>query len=209
VELTTGPEVRDGFGVLPRAAKWIGHYPIRSRGTVGGSIAHSDPTAEWCLLASLFDAKVVVLGPEGIRVVPSHSWFTGFLTTSGEFNEMVVEVRFNRPRTHGALTEYSRRRGDFAIAAAAVAFDIVDGRCHDVSIVLGGVATEPLRLPGVEAAVEGAMPDENTWIDAAKGAAAAIKTTSGSEDDNYYRRHLVDTLTRRAFAEALETGSAR
>jgi hypothetical protein len=53
------------------------------------------------------------------------------------------------------------------------------------------------------------MPDENTWIDAAKGAAAAIKTTSGSEDDNYYRRHLVDTLTRRAFAEALETGSAR
>lgn len=209
LETSTADDVRDGFALLPRAARWIGHYPIRSRGTVGGSIAHSDPTAEWCLLARLYDAKVVVLGPGGTRTVSSEDWFTGFLTTSGEPNEMVVETRFGRPRAHGALTEYARRRGDFAIAAAAVAYDVVDGRCRDVSVVLGGVASEPLRLPEAEAIVEGAAPTADTWVEAANSAAAAIRPGSDLNGDDNYRRHLVNTLTRRAFAEALETGAAR
>ncbi|MDQ3306743.1 MAG: FAD binding domain-containing protein [Actinomycetota bacterium] len=209
LETSTADDVRDGFGLLPRAARWIGHYPIRSRGTVGGSIAHSDPTAEWCLLARLYDAQVVVQGPGGRRTIPSEDWFTGFLTTSGETNEMVVETRFGRPRAHGALTEYARRRGDFAIAAAAVAFDVVDGRCRDVSIALGGVANEPLRLPEAEETVEGAAPEEDTWAAAARCAAAAIRPGSDLNGDDHYRRHLVDTLTRRAFVEALETGTGR
>ncbi len=209
LETSTADDVRDGFALLPRAARWIGHYPIRSRGTVGGSIAHSDPTAEWCLLARLYDADVVVLGPDGTRSVPSEQWFTGFLTTSAEANEMVVETRFARPRVHGALTEYARRRGDFAIAAAAVAFDVVDGRCREVGIVLGGVAPEPLRLPEAEAIVEGAEPTEATWAEAARSAAAAIRPSSDVNGDERYRRHLVATLTRRAFAEAIDTGRPR
>ena len=206
LETSTLDGVRDGFAVLPRAARWIGHYPIRSRGTVGGSIAHSDPTAEWCILARLFDATVVVQGPEGVRSVPSEEWFTGFLTTSAAPNEMVVETRFGRPRSYGALTEYARRRGDFAIAAAAVAFDVVEGRCRDVSIVLGGVSTEPLRLPDIEALVEGSEPVEDTWKAAARGAAAAIRASSDPQQHDGYQRQLVDTLTYRAFVEALSTG---
>ncbi|MGH3360746.1 MAG: FAD binding domain-containing protein [Nocardioidaceae bacterium] len=202
LETSVAPEVRDGFGALPRAARWIGHYPIRTRGTVGGSIAHSDPTAEWCLLARLFDADIVVLGPRGTRTIPSADWFTGFLTTTAEPDEMVVEVRFGRPRKHAALTEYARRRGDFAIAAAAVAFDVVDGVCTEVGIVLGGVATEPLRVPEAEALVEGAPPSEATWGEAARCAAAAINPSADVHGDADYRRHLVDTLTRRAFTEA-------
>lgn len=209
LETSTADAVRDGFALLPQAARWIGHYPIRSRGTVGGSIAHSDPTAEWCLLARLYDAKIVVQGPNGTRSVSSEHWFTGFLTTCAEPNEMVIETRFARPRKHGALTEYARRRGDFAIAAAAVAFDVADGRCREVSIVLGGVANEPMRLPEAEAIVEGAEPTEQTWADAARCAAAAIKPKSDQHGDEHYRRHLVETLTRRAFAEALETGLAQ
>lgn len=208
VETSTSDAVRDGFALLPRAARWIGHYPIRSRGTVGGSIAHSDPTAEWCILARLYDAEIVVQGPAGRRTIPAEQWFTGFLSTSIGPSEMVVETRFGRPRTHGALTEYARRRGDFAIAACAVAFDVVDGRCRDVSIVLGGVATEPLRLPEAEAAVEGAAPEDQTWDEAARIAAAAIRKSSDPQDDDRYRRHLVDTLTRRAFAEALASGQS-
>lgn len=209
VETSTAHDVSDGFSLLPRAARWIGHYPIRSRGTVGGSIAHSDPTAEWCLLARLYDATVVVLGPEGRRTIASEDWFTGFLTTSGGPAEMVVETRFRRPRAHGALTEYARRRGDFAIAAAAVAFDVVEGRCRDVSIVLGGVANEPLRLPEAEAIVEGAAAQEETWGEAARNAAAAIRPGSDLSGDDHYRRHLVETLTHRAFVEALATGPAQ
>ena len=73
VETTRDPGVLKNFGVLPRSARWIGHYPIRSRGTFGGSIAHADPTSEWCLLAMLLDARVVLTGPEGTRIVPAAS----------------------------------------------------------------------------------------------------------------------------------------
>jgi aerobic carbon-monoxide dehydrogenase medium subunit len=209
VEINRDAGVVDGFALLPRAARWIGHYPIRCRGTVGGSIAHSDPTAEWCLLARLYDATIVVLGPEGTRSVRAEDWFTGFLTTSGAYNEMVVETRFARPRSHGALTEYARRRGDFAIAAVGVAFDVVDGRFSDVGIALGGVASEPLRATEAEQLLEGAPAQEDNWDDAARSAAARINPPSDLNGDADYRRHLVDTLTRRAFAEALQTGAPR
>ena len=208
LETATTAEVRDGFDLLPRAARWIGHYPIRSRGTVGGSIAHSDPTAEWCILARLFDAEIVVLGESGTRHVPSADWFTGFLTTTAEPNEVVVETRFNNPRPYGALTEYARRRGDFAIAAAAVAFDVTGGACTNVGIVLGGVGTEPLRIAEAEAIVAGAEPTEATWAEAARCAAAAIKPGGDVHGDEHYRRHLVETLTFRAFAEAYARSAA-
>ncbi|WP_199434698.1 FAD binding domain-containing protein [Qaidamihabitans albus] len=207
VEISRGAEVRDGFAVLPRAARWIGHYPIRSRGTVGGSIAHSDPTAEWCLLARLHDAEIVVLGEHGTRTVPSEEWFTGFLTTAALPGEMVIETRFRRPRRCAALLEYARRRGDFAIAAAGVAFDVVDDRCQDVTIVLGGVAGRPLRVPEAEAHVQGAEPAESTWAEAARIAAASVEPGAEADGDHDYRRHLVGTLTRRAFREAYETGT--
>jgi aerobic carbon-monoxide dehydrogenase medium subunit len=207
VETSRAPEVLDGFALLPRAARWIGHFPIRSRGTLGGSIAHSDPTAEWCLLARLYDATIVVQGPDGRRSVPHEEWFTGFLTTSAAWNEMVVETRFARPRRYGALTEYARRRGDFAIAACAVAFDVVDGSCRDVGVVLGGVASEPLRVPAAEAVADGAAADTETWREVARVAAEAIDPPSDLNGDADYRRDLVRTLTERAFAEALETGS--
>lgn len=203
LETGTADAVRDGFDVLPRAARWIGHYPIRTRGTVGGSIAHADPTAEWCLLARLFDAEIVLLGPNGARRVRAHDWFTGFLTTAAEPDEMLTEVRFGRPRPYAALTEYARRRGDFAIASAAVAFDVVDGRCTDVGVVLGGVASEPVRVPEAEDVVDGAPATEETWSAAAARAAAAIDPSADAHGDAEYRRRLVDTLTRRAFAEAL------
>jgi carbon-monoxide dehydrogenase medium subunit len=206
LETSRDPAVLDGFALLPRAARWIGHYPIRSRGTVGGSIAHSDPTAEWCLLARLYDATVVVLGPDGHRSVPAEEWFTGFLTTSGAWNEMVVETRFARPRPYGALTEYARRRGDFAVAATAVALDVVDGTCRDVSIVLGGVAAQPLRVVDAEAVAEGAPATAETWREVAQVAAAGIDPPTDLNGDADYRRALVRTLTERAFAEALDTG---
>lgn len=202
LETDTSAGVQDGFALLPRAARWIGHYPIRSRGTVGGSIAHADPTAEWCLLARLFDAEIVVLGAAGTRSIPSAEWFGGFLTTAAEPTEVVVETRFARPRRHGALQEYARRRGDFAIVAAAVAFDIVEGRCADVSIVLGGVDSVPLRVPEAEALVEGAPPGATTWGEAARAAAAAVSPSGDLHGDPEYRRQLVRTLTARAFAEA-------
>lgn len=203
LEVTQDPAVHHGYGVLPRAARWIGHYPIRCRGTIGGSLAHSDPSAEWCLLASLYDADIVLRGPSGLREVPAAEWFTGFLTTSGAFDEMLVEVRFTRPRAYGAITEYARRKGDFAVAAAGVAFDVVDGCLSDVSIVLGGVGSVPVRARDAERMLEGTEVENASWAEAARTAAAGIDPPSDQNGDANYRRLLASTLTGRAFDEAI------
>ena len=149
VELMEDPEVLEGFGVLKRAARWVGHYPIRTRGTFGGSIAHADPSAEWCMLAVLLDAEIVVLGPGGERVIPASEFFYGFFMTALEPTEMVVEVRFPEPAPHAAIQEFARRAGDFAIVAA-VSVDASEGKSRSASVVLGGVADVPLRVEEAE-----------------------------------------------------------
>ncbi len=202
LELLRGPEIEDGYTVLPRAARWIGHYPIRTRGTIGGSLAHADPSAEWCLLARMFDASIVVLGPGGQREVPAAEWFTGFLTTQCAAEEMIVEIVFPRPRRHAALTEFAQRQGDFGIAAAAVALEVTDGVCSDVSVVLGGVSSEPYRATQVEQAVAGQPATPATWAAAGRRAADIVSPPDDAHGSAPYRKHLVGTLTERAFAEA-------
>src|SRR5713226_7838525 len=113
IEMTTDPAVLGNFGVLPRAARWIGHYPIRSRGTFGGSIAHADPASEWCLLAVLLGAQVVLRGPDGQRTVPAAEFLQGYYTTAGAPDEMITEVWFPRPEGRAVLHEFAQRAGDF------------------------------------------------------------------------------------------------
>src|SRR5262249_59358100 len=84
VETNGEPGVMDGYELLARAARFIGHYPIRTRGTFGGSIAHADPTSEWCMLALLLDAEVAVAGPNGSRTIAAHGFFGGLFTTALE-----------------------------------------------------------------------------------------------------------------------------
>lgn len=203
VERCTMSAVADGYAVLTAAAALIGHYPIRTRGTIGGSMAHADPTAEWCLLARLLDARIVVIGPEGERTITAADWFTGFLTTSIGETEMITEVAFDRPREHAALTEFAQRKGDFAIAAAAVTFDVVDGRCSAPAVVLGGVASVPLRDDGLDAVIEGREPTRSAFTEVGRAAAELIDPPTDLHGDADYRRHLIQTLVIRAFDEAL------
>lgn len=172
------------FGVLSRAMRWIGHLPIRTRGTVGGSLAHADATAEWCLLAVLLDAEIVVEGPSGRRTIPAAGFFHGVFTTALEPGELIVEVVFPRLAPRAVLTEFAERRGDFAIVAAAVDLDAS-------RLVLGGVGPVPLEVP-----VELADPA------AAEVAAAAIESRDEPGVSAHYRRALVRTLVARACAEA-------
>lgn len=209
IETTRSPDVLNGFGFYPRAARWIGHYPIRARGTVGGSIAHSDPTAELCLMAALNDADIVVKGPSGMRRIPHSRWFQGFMMNGAEPDEVVVETRFKNPRTHGALTEYARRRGDFAIVAAAVAFDVNAGRMTNVSVVLGGVDSTPLRLPDVESSAEGAEPSDDMFEEIAAAAAQACDPPTDMHGGPEYRRHLVRSMVHRALHEARQHGDGQ
>lgn len=192
------------WSLLQRASRWVGHYPIRARGTFGGSIAHADPAAEWCIVARLLDAEVVALSTRGVRTIPAAEFFLGFLTTALEPDEMVVEVRIPTPPAHTALTEFARRHGDFAIVAAAVAFDVDDsGRLRDVRVALGGVADRPLRLPAVEAGAGGEPATAATFRAVGAAAAAAVDPPADVHGTAAYRRFLTAGLIEHACEEAL------
>lgn len=197
------PAPLDGFSVLPRAARWVGHLPIRTRGTFGGSIAHGDPASEWCILASLMDAEIVAAGPRGRRTIGIGEFFDGFLSTTLEPDELLVEVRFPRPFQHTGLQEFARRHGDFAIVAAAVAFDVAEGVVRDARVALGGVAATVRRVLEAEAALEGAEPSQERFGAAARAAAAAVDPPGDIHGSSQYRKDLTAVMVRRALEEAM------
>lgn len=206
VEEMEEPDLLEGFSVLKEAARWVGHYPIRTLGTFGGSIAHADPSAEWCMLAVLLDAEIVAVGPEGERVIPASDFFQGFFMTALEPDEMVVEVRFPEPAPHASIQEFARRAGDFAIVSAAVALDIRNGKCSSARVVLGGVSDIPLRIPEAERVLEGADASREAFEEAGQEAAKAIDPPSDVHGDADYRRDLSAVLVRRALTEATDDG---
>jgi carbon-monoxide dehydrogenase medium subunit len=200
VEISRDPQVMAGFGVLPRSARWIGHYPIRSRGTFGGSIAHADPSAEWCLLAMLLRAQVVLTGPEGQRTLPAAEFFEGYYSTAAGPDEMITEVRFPEPAPRAVLTEFAQRQGDFAVVAAAVCADIEEGTCRSGRVVLGGVGPLPVEVDA--GALAGQPASEQTWRAMGEYAASQVDPPEDTHGDGEFRRRLTATLVARALAEA-------
>ncbi len=213
VEVSRDPAVLGDFGVLPRSAPWIGHYPIRSRGTFGGSIAHADPTSEWCLLAVLLDARVVLTGPDRTRTVPAAGFFQGYYSTAAAPDEMITELWFPAPAPNAVLTEFAQRQGDFAVVAAAVSADIGGGVCREGRVVLGGVGPLPVE---VDTGPLGGQPaTEQTWRAMGEHAAGQIDPPPTSPSpftdthgDAGFRRRLTATLVARALAEANQLAGA-
>lgn len=212
-ELTIGPltthhaleqmsgEARTRFPVLPRGASLIGHHPIRTRGTFGGSLCHADPAAEWCVLAVLLDAVMTASSLRGDRQVSAADLFAGFLTTTLAPDELVTAVRLPRPRPHATIVEVAPRHGDFAIVAVAVATDLdPEGRCQDPRIVLGGVGATPVRAVRAEAVMAGRRPTDQVLIAAAREA-AAIDPPADAHASAAHRRRLTAVLVRRAWEE--------
>ena len=202
VETCRDPAVTSGWSVLPRAARWIGHYPIRTRGTFGGSIAHADPASEWCLLAVLLRAQLRVTGSAGQRIIGADEFFEGYYTTALAPDEMLTEIWFAEPAPNAALTEFAVRQGDFAIVAAAVSVDLGEDRrtCRGGRVVLGGVGPRPAVIdPGPLA---GQPASDHTWQAMGEQAAAAIDPPSDLHGTATYRRKLAATLVTRALAEA-------
>ncbi len=203
VEAMEEPDLLAGFSVLKRAARWVGHYPIRTVGTFGGSIAHADPSAEWCMLTLLLDAEIVTVGPEGERTIPASDYFRGYFMTALQADEMIVEVRFPKPAPQAAMQEFARRGGDFAIVAAAVSLHIRNGECRSARIVLGGVADIPLRVSEAEHVLEGAKVSQEVFEEAGREAAKVIDPPSDIHGTGDYRRDLSAILIQRALMEAV------
>ncbi|MBA0052370.1 xanthine dehydrogenase family protein subunit M [Streptomyces sp. AJS327] len=207
-----GAELGSDFAVLGEAMRWVGHLPIRTRGTVGGSMAHADATAEWCLLALLLDAVIVAHGPDGERRVPAGEFFHGYYTTALEPDEVITEVVFPHPAPRAALTEFAERRGDFATVAAAVWLETEPGpdgapAVRSGRVALGGVDALPVRVPEAEEVLAGggtAGPElYAACAAAAERAVGALDAGSGDDPEARYRRTLTRTLVARACEEAM------
>ncbi len=203
---TAPPEVLGTeFAVIRDAMRWIGHLPIRTRGTVGGSLAHADSTAEWCLLALLLDAVLVARGPRGERRIEAADFFLGYYTTALEPDELLTEVVFPRPAPRAALAEFAERRGDFAVVSAAVDLELAPsgGELSGGRVALGGVAPSPVRVPEAEEVLNGGMPGPELFVRCAAVAAESVNPPSDANGSARYRRSLIRTLVARACEEAM------
>jgi carbon-monoxide dehydrogenase medium subunit len=192
---------------IAEAVPLIGHVGIRNRGTVAGSIAHADPSAEWPCLALLLDAMIHVQGPAGRRRVPAGGFFKDAFTTDLRLSELVVEVRFGWPPegAGSAFLEVARRHGDFALGAAGAMLALAgDGSVGEARVAVAGVEVVPSRAPAAEAALLGRVPDGQACAAAAAAAAAELKPTDDIHAPAAYRRRLGETLVRRALEQAAQ-----
>jgi CO/xanthine dehydrogenase FAD-binding subunit len=192
--------------LLAAATRLIAHPQIRNRGTVGGSLAHADPAAEYPAVALALGAELRVAGPRGERAIQAEDFFVTYLTTALEPDELVTEVRMPSPpaRTGWSMMELSRRHGDFALAGVAATLTLAPGgECAGARIVLFGVGPTPLRARAAELALSGRRPGDELFDEAAQAAPETIEEPlSDIHGSTEYRRHLARVLTRRALAEA-------
>jgi len=191
--------------LLAAALQWLGHDAIRTRGTIGGSIAHADPAAEAPAVLRALDGYVVATSVRGQRTIDGASFFAGFLTTNLEPDELLTEVRVpvQGERTGWSFDEFSRRSGDFALVGVATVVTLgTDGTIAAARICLSGVAGEPYRAVAAEASLVGAAPDDGAFADAAGIAAASIDPPSDLHGTAAYRKHLTSVLVRRGLNRA-------
>jgi carbon-monoxide dehydrogenase medium subunit len=191
--------------VMAEALPLIGHEAIRNRGTIGGSIAHADASAELPAVAVVTDATMVARSRRGERVLAAASFFQGHYSTALDDDECLVEVRVPAPPAGAAwaFQEVTRRHGDFAIVgvAAMVALD-GEGTVGAARVCLFGVADVPLRPASVEAALTGATVSGDTFASAAADAVRDLAPASDVHGSGEYRRHLAEVTVRRALATA-------
>ena len=191
--------------LLKAAISHVAHYQIRNRGTVGGSIAHADPAAEMPGIAMTCDAEIAVVGKSGAHVIQAADFFQGALTTALTTDEIIVEIRlpaWPAGRRWG-FQEFARRRGDFAMAAAAVFYDQDErGKARNAHVGVIGVGDRPLRLTAVEDVLNGESIDEATIAKADAATSAAVEPQDDIHASAAYRRSLVGTMVERALRSA-------
>ena len=204
--LAHAPLVRAHCPILAAAAASIGHYAIRTRGTLGGSLAHADPAAQLPLIASLLDAEIELRSARGDRTVAAADFFAGVFTTALAPDELLTALRVPcAPSGQGwGFRSMSRRVGDFALAAAAVTLTLDGaGRVEALHAALGGVEATPVTMGPMAYTQQGQAPNA-AWIAAlARAFAAACDPIDDPRVPATYRRELAEALLARALADAL------
>ena len=191
--------------LLVAAVAHVAHYQIRNRGTVGGSLAHADPAAELPGIAVTCEAKIAAVGEAGARLIAAANFFQGPLMTALKPDEIITEIRFPAwpPRRRFGFHEFARRRGDFALAGAALFFDVDDdGNACNAHVGAIAVADRPLRLAAVERVLNGNTIDEVTIAKAETAASASVDPSDDIHASGAYRKALIGVMVERALRSA-------
>lgn len=206
-------EVADAVPLLTLATPYIGHFQIRTRGTLGGSIAHADPAAEYAAVALALDASMEAVSPRGSRRIAAAEFFTGLWETSLAADEVLTAVSFPvwTGRSGFAVEEFARRHGDFAIAGAVVAVQLdSDDRVSRSAVGLLGLGSVPLRGSAAEEALHGRSVGE---IDTAEIGELCCRTLTDVPSDlqgsSAYRRKVGAAMVARALRTALAEAQIR
>ena len=190
--------------LLSKVVRHIAHFPIRQRGTFGGSLAHADPAAEWCLVATTLGAEMVARSHRGERIIPSQAFFKGTFTTDLAADEILTEIRLPMMADdwRTGFNEFSRRAGDFALGMALAALKLEGGIVKQARLGIGGVSDRAIRLEKLEQLLVGRPASPQTFDEVAREARMAITPTADIHGSSEYRRDLIAAVVRRALDEA-------
>jgi aerobic carbon-monoxide dehydrogenase medium subunit len=192
--------------LLPECAASIGDVQVRNKGTIGGSLAHSDPAGDWPAAIIALRGQMVAVGANAQRIIEADDFVVDLLTTALEPGEILSEIRINPPngRYGQAYQKVHHPASGFAVVGVAVSLQLAaDGSCESAGVGITGVASKAYRAASVEAALTGKQIDDQVIAEAASHAVDGIDANSDLYASDDYRRHLAKVHTRRALANAL------
>ncbi|MEE9235837.1 MAG: xanthine dehydrogenase family protein subunit M [Candidatus Acidoferrales bacterium] len=197
--------------LLPETAGEIGDVQVRNRGTVGGTVAHADPAADYPAALLVLEAEFVLASSKGTRTLAAKDFFVEMLTTALEPGEILTEIRFapDSGQTGTAYRKLHQPASGFALVGVAARLRLADGKCAAVAVGITGVASKAYRAAGVEQVLAGQALDARRIAEAAKKAAEGIEPLSDLHASARYRAAMAEVFTRRALTAAFERARAR
>jgi carbon-monoxide dehydrogenase medium subunit len=204
-QIETSDVLRRACPLFSETATNLGDMQVRNKGTIGGSIAHADPAADWPAAVIAANAEIVAVGAKGERVIKADSFFVDMLTTALQPGEIIKEIRFAAPKgkVGQAYMKMRHPASGFAVVGIAVSLAADGGKCASCGVGVTGVSPKPYRAGGVERALKGASLDAKSLTAAASHAADGVEANTDLFASAEYRKHLADVYTRRALETAV------
>jgi carbon-monoxide dehydrogenase medium subunit len=204
-ELLESPELAAHFPIFADAERIIADPLVRNRGTIGGSLCQADPAEDLTAVCTTVDARCVIRGSGGERVVSMGDFFRGPYETAVEHGEILTEVRIPlRPHGSSAYAKVERRAGDWAVTSAGAAVWMDGSVIADARVGLAAVGPNAAGIPAISEALSGREPSEELYAQAGSIAAASCSPVTDSRGTADYKRHLADELTRRTLRRSVE-----
>jgi carbon-monoxide dehydrogenase medium subunit len=192
--------LRNKCPLLPEIAAVIGDAQVRNRGTIGGSIVHADPAADWPAAIVALDAQMEVLGPEGSRTIPASEFFVEMMQSAVQPNEILTSIRVRPTASSVAYVKFAQKASGFAIVGVAA---IIDSDQRQVRLGITGAATKAFRAAAAEEVLDGKSLTPDNIRQAVEKADGGVETLNDIHASAEYRAHLIRVNTRRAIDLAL------